>query len=188
MVELISSRDARRNPRSHFALDPAHRAGRELYAPREATFCLQLIDHRPTQSGNLADLLESQQAQWPVTRRKLHTHFRFPLGRADLCRLTLERRSVDVRCRKNLRGRHACRGQLRGRRPRVIAFGTLVDVRAALRAIQFITSDRRQPIGRPRNLRLFGNRRIRRNPAITQRGLRMSRATSCALRSSCSGG
>ena len=50
------------------------------------------------------------------------------------------------------------------------------------------TSERRQPIARPLNLRFFENLSSRHSPAITQRSRRASRAKSWVHKSSCSGG
>lgn len=185
---MVSRRDARRDPCLDLALHPAHGASGELHAPWKATFRLQLIDHRPTQSGYLADLFESQQAQRYVTRCWLQGHVRFPFGRADWRLPTLEQRWVDVECRENLRGRNACRGRRRAPRRRRIGFGRLVVARQTPRAIQFSTSERYHPNERPRNRTFLGNRPIRLRPTSNQLGLRVSLATSWAVRISLSGG
>ena len=82
-------------------------------------------------------------------------------------------------------GRQECRGCLRAQRRGVLSFSRTI---AGSRDIQSRTSDRRQPIPRPRNLSFFGNRPIRHRPVNTQSGRRVRRATSCALRSSIQGG
>jgi hypothetical protein len=64
----------------------------------------------------------------------------------------------------------------------------LPDSMTKSRPSQSMTSDRRQPIARPRKLKHFGKRPIKHRPAINQRGLRVRRATSWDLSSSLIGG
>lgn len=82
-------------------------------------------------------------------------------------------------------GRHTCLGDFLEQR-RLRERSSAVTVTS--RDIQSRISDRVQPIGRPRNLSLRGNRPIKLSPASTHRGRRVRRATSWALRISFSGG
>ena len=81
--------------------------------------------------------------------------------------------------------RHTCIARQFGRESAVASLSSSVT---SSRPIQSRTSDRRQPMARPRKFSLFGKRPTKHRPAISQRGRRVRRATSCDLNSSSSGG
>jgi hypothetical protein len=84
---------------------------------------------------------------------------------------------------RDFSGRHVCRGCVRQ-----LARGDVWLRSSKSFAIHSRTSDNHHPRTLPRNRALFGNRPISVNPTRSHRGRRVRRATSCALKSSVSGG
>lgn len=150
------------------------------------------IKRRSRQRRDPDDVPETVKRRYDVTpeetligNRDICTH-RLTVGGDTPCALRrawLRRRNFDETVRRKTND--ACRGILRLQaRFIVLRWRTI----ARSRAIHSRTSDRRQPMQRPRNFSFLGNLPNRLRPTIIQHGRRVNLATSCALSSSCTGG
>ena len=87
---LATLLDALPHPLLNFSVDPADRTDANLYAARKSLFRFQLIDHRSSQAGHLADLRKTQKLNvrigsgLRIIRGRLSHDVRFQSFRAEL--------------------------------------------------------------------------------------------------------
>lgn len=150
------------------------------------------VERRSRQRRDCDDIAQAVEGRYDVTAAwtvvencKFATHRLMCGGDAPWeLRRARCRRCNDAECARG-KGNDACRG-VRRRRTRFAARRSPSTARS--RAIHSRISERRQPMQRPRNRSLRGRWPSRLRPTIIQHGRRVSRATSCALNNSCTGG